>query len=222
MKGKDTSIKTTSEQRRNIKIPERIIKKLSRVAGLEYEDQHAYGGGGLCLGIRDTWGVRPRRVAMRILGNLVSCVGGGSSNRAVEGTGACWLDVLGWREDVEYAQLWQAAIRVKREIAAAMLEDELWERGLRGVDIEESKNIGGVLQAVTVHKVDNGLGVQLLKGLGFVGKEAAGKRKVLPAVPGVDRAGDNGKGEEEEGVRDTVFFKTRREALVGMTEKEEG
>lgn len=207
-------VKLTGNWRR-ADIPERIIKKLARVAGLKYKDGHKAGGGGLCLEID---GVKPRRKAMMVLGMLVGRIGEESTNKSVEEAGATWLDVMGWREDVEYSLLWRAAILIKREVAAARLEDELWERSLNGYEVQEAKSIGGELEMVHVHRMDNGLGVQLLKGLGFVGRGAVGSRsakgvtdsKVDP-VAKVDGGGINESA-------DTVLFPSRKVAYDMMGE----
>ena len=198
-------------------IPEKIIKKLARIAGLEYGESHRNGGGGLCLGIE---GVRQRRRALEILGRMVGQIGKSSTDNAVESSGATWLDVVGWREDVEYAALWTAAVKVRREVAAARLEDELWDRSLNGVMIDEPKKDGeGKLSVTKVKKYDNGLGVQLLKGLGFVGKDAGarsakGVGRGEPAdrpVPGVD-----GEPEHIGPNVDTVLFADRKTAFDAM------
>lgn len=214
----------TSGVRGRADIPERIIKKLARVAGLEYKDKHKRGGGGLCLGIDSGLA---RRKALMILGFMVSRIGKESSNVAVEGAGATWLDVLGWREDVEYAALWAASIRVRREVAASRLEDEIWERSTNGYDIEEPKRgAGGNIEMVTVRKFDNALGIQILKGLGFVGRDIGphsakpilkeGEKSAPGVDPEVEKAGPN---------IDTVLFADRQTAFDMMGEanrKDEG
>ncbi len=204
-------------------IPERIIKKLSRIAGLKYDDKCRLGGGGLCLGLLDEngRGAKRRRKALMVLGSLVAQIGKESTNRAVELAGATWLDIVGWREDAEYAALWAAAQKVRREVAAARLEDELWERSLNGYEVEEAKKGGsGEIEKVTVTKFDNGLGVQLLKGLGYVGKDGGARSaKALgngkAGGGGVDPAAA-GEAEGEDKVPDTVLFPDRKTAFEMM------
>jgi len=199
-------------------IPETIVRKLARIAGLAYAESHRSGGGGLCMGIT---GVRQRRKALAILGQMVGQIGKESMNTAVEVVGATWLDVVGWREDAEYAALWAAGVKVRREVAAARLEDELWDRSLNGALVEEAKKDGkGVISVAEVRKFDNGLGVQLLKGLGFVGKDggvrsAKGLKGVAEKpVPGVDGAPVEAEGPGEN--VDTVLFADRKTAFAAM------
>lgn len=150
-------------------IPELVVKKLARIAGLDYRQKAPEGGGGLCMGIE---GVKRRRKALKLLGVMCGQVGKGSLNSAVAAAGATWLDLVGWREDEEYARLWAAAVKVRREVAAACLEDILWSRAVDGFDVEEAKmGRDGEVQKVTVRKFDNGTGVQMLKSLGYVGKD---------------------------------------------------
>lgn len=197
-------------------ISERLIRKLARIAGLSYTDYHRSGGGGLCLGIA---GQRPRRKALMLLGEMAGSIGKDSTDSAVTKVGATWLDVVGWREDPEYAALWAAAVKVRREVAASRLEDELWDRSMNGFDVEEMKNG----KRETVKKFDNNLGVNLLKGLGFVGKEAAGVRSVKvgkggkgepKAAPGVDGAPAEAPSVGEN--VDTVMFADRATAFKTM------
>jgi len=201
-------------------IPERIVKKLARIAGLTYSDKAPAGGGGLCLGIE---GIKRRKKALMILGAMVGQIGKSSMNVAVEGAGASWLDVVGWREDVEYSLLWAAAVRVRREVAAARLEDDLWDRSLNGYEIDEVR--GGV--HVSLKKFDNNLGVNLLKGLGYVGKDSGVKsikivkgKEVAKAAPGVDGAPEP---EKELGDNvDTVMFADRATAFAAMAKAAPG
>ncbi len=195
-------------------IPEAIVRKLARIAGLEYVERHKRGGGGLCLGII---GKRPRRRALMILGQMAGNIGKGSTEDALKASKSSWLEVVEWREDAEYAALWAAAVKVRREVAASRLEDDLWGRSLNGYDIEDVR--GG--ERVTLRKFDNNLGVNLLKGLGFVGKDVVVKvpkgakgGPVPKPVPGVDGVpvevapvGEN---------VDTVLFADRATAFRAM------
>jgi hypothetical protein len=195
-------------------IPEAIVRKLARIAGLEYVERHKREGGGLCLGII---GKRPRRRALMILGQMAGNIGKGSTEDALKASKSSWLEVVEWREDAEYAALWAAAVKVRREVAASRLEDDLWGRSLNGYDIEDVR--GG--ERVTLRKFDNNLGVNLLKGLGFVGKDVGVKvpkvAKGAPApkpVPGVDGAPVI---EEMPGASvDTVLFADRATAFKAM------
>lgn len=199
-------------------IPEAIVRKLARIAGLKYVERHRSGGGGLCLGIL---GKRPRRRALMILGQLVGSIGKGSTEDAVVAAKSTWLEVVEWREDAEYAALWTAAIKVRREVAASRLEDDLWERSLNGYDIDEVR--GGV--RVTLKKFDNNLGVNLLKGLGFVGKDGGvksakgvgkGAAKEEKPAPGVDGAPVPAEAEKIGENVDTVLFADRATAFKAM------
>ncbi len=195
-------------------IPEGIVRKLARIAGLEYVERHKRGGGGLCLGIL---GKRPRRRALMLLGQMAGNIGKGSTEDALKASKSTWLEVVEWREDAEYAALWAAAVRVRREVAASRLEDDLWGRSLNGYDIEDVR--GG--ERVTLRKFDNNLGVNLLKGLGFVGKDVGVKvpkgakggplPKPAPSVDGapveVAPVGEN---------VDTVLFADRATAFKAM------
>jgi len=193
-------------------IPERIIKKLAKIAGLEYAEKAPEGGGGLCLGIE---GIKRRRKALMVLGAMVGHLGQGSMDRAIEGCGGCWLDVVGWREDGEYARLWGAAVRTRREVAAARLEDTLWERCTNGYMVEEAKSTREGIERVKVRKYDNMMGVQLLKGLGYVGKDS-GVRKTLGGKGAEEPAGGEG-GEGAAGApADTVLFADRKTAFEMM------
>ena len=195
-------------------IPEAIVRKLARIAGLEYVERHKRGGGGLCLGIL---GKRPRRRALMLLGQMAGNIGKGSTEDALKASKSTWLEVVEWREDAEYAALWAAAVRVRREGAASRLEDDLWGRSLNGYDVEDVR--GG--ERVTLRKFDNNLGVNLLKGLGFVGKDVGVKvpkgakggplPKPVPSVDGVPvevaPVGEN---------VDTVLFADRATAFKAM------
>lgn len=212
---------STSGRRTRADIPERIIKKLARVAGLPYVDKAPRGGGGLCCDIE---GWNARRKALKILGLVVSNIGRDSTDKAIKEAGATWLDLLGWREEVEYSQLWAAAMRVKREVAAARLEDELWDRGLNGYEVSEPKNTRDGIEMVDYTKFDNGLGINLLKGGGFISRVgpprsakgvAALRNGGEKPAPGVDATPE----EKESGVSeniDTVLFDTRKGAYEGM------
>ena len=206
-------IRTAGKVTMAANIPETIIRKLARIAGLVYVQGHRNGGGGLCLGIT---GVRQRRKALQILGAMVGQIGKESTDRAVLAAGAVWLDVVGWREDVEYAALWAAAVKVRREVAASRLEDELWDRSLNGYDNEEVR--GG--QPVVLRKFDNNLGVNLLKGLGYVGKDGVRSVKAVKGAPAPKSApGVDGAPAEAEKVGpnvDTVLFADRKTAFAAM------
>jgi hypothetical protein len=183
-------------------IPERIIKKLAKIAGLEYAEKAPEGGGGLCLGIE---GIKRRRKALMVLGAMVGHLGQGSMDRAI----------VGWREDGEYARLWGAAVRTRREVAAARLEDTLWERCTNGYMVEEAKSTREGIERVKVRKYDNVMGVQLLKGLGYVGKDS-GVRKTLGGKGAEEPAGREG-GEGAAGApADTVLFADRKTAFEMM------
>lgn len=173
------SIKT-SGCRVDISIPERIIKKLARMAGLPHREGAREGGGGLCLGIE---GNKPRGKALMILGALVEKIGKGSTDMAIEECGASWLDVMVWREDPEYAAMWQAAERLRDTVAATRVKDGVIGGALDGQDVEEAKNVGGVLQTVKVHRYDNFMAVQLLKGMGVIGGRDGRVAKALKGAP---------------------------------------
>ena len=214
----DLTVSTKGEAVLAQNIPEKIIRKLARIAGLKYAENHRSGGGGLCLGID---GVRPRRKALAILGTMVGQIGKESLDKAVVQSGATWLDVVGWREDVEYAALWAAAVKVRREVAASRLEDELWDRSLNGAIVEEAKKDGqGKISALEVRKFDNSLGVQLLKGLGFVGKDGGARSvKGLKGEPERPVPGVDGAPAEAEKIGenvDTVLFADRATAFKTM------
>ena len=152
-----------------------------------------------------------------ILGQMAGNIGKGSTEDALKASKSSWLEVVEWREDAEYAALWAAAVKVRREVAASRLEDDLWGRSLNGYDIEDVR--GG--ERVTLRKFDNNLGVNLLKGLGFVGKDVVvkvpkGAKGAPPPnpVPSVDGApvevapvGEN---------VDTVLFADRATAFKAM------
>ena len=196
-------------------IPEGIVRKLARIAGLEYVERHKREGGGLCLGII---GKRPRRRALMILGQMAGNIGKGSTEDALKASKSSWLEVVEWREDAEYAALWAAAVKVRREVAASRLEDDLWGRSLNGYDIEDVR--GG--ERVTLRKFDNNLGVNLLKGLGFVGKDVGVKvpkgakgGPIPKPVPGVDGVPPVEVAPVGENV-DTVLFADRATAFKAM------
>lgn len=195
-------------------IPERTIRKLARNAGLPYIEKAPDGGGGLCRGIE---GIKGRRRAMMVLGELVGRIGAGSTDRAIETSGACWLDVMGWREDAEYSRLWDEALRTRKEVAAARLFDLVVDRCANGFEVEEAKSTKDGMVRVKVRKFDNGNGMQLLKAMGYVGKDAA--------KGGVGGKGSSGKaggegGEPGAGVApaapDTVLFADRKTAFEVM------
>lgn len=209
------SIKT-SGCRVDISIPERIIKKLARMAGLPYKDGTREGGGGLCLGIE---GNKPRGKALMILGAMVEKIGKGSTDGAIEECGASWLDVMVWREDAEYAVLWQAAERLRDTVAAARVKDGVIGGALDGQDVEEAKNVGGVLQTVKIHKYDNFMALQLLKGMGVIGKDSRATKAVKGAppvapAPGVD--GEVSPEKKEMPNLDTVLYDKRATAFAAM------
>lgn len=193
-------------------IPEPVIRKLSKACGLKYLEKHRKGGGGLCLGIG---GYRARRRALLLLGELISSMGKDSTDKAIAAVGATWLDIMVWQEDAEYKALWEVADQLRDKIAGARLKDDLWDRSLKGYTTEEAKNVGGELKAVVVKKVDNGLGIGMLKGLGFLGKETARAGRVSSVVPVVS-SGDSGEGEEESAGVDTVLFPDRETAFKMM------
>ncbi|HQH79585.1 MAG TPA: hypothetical protein PK535_11505, partial [Synergistaceae bacterium] len=204
-------------RRVEISIPERIVKKLARMAGLEYRDGAREGGGGLCKGIE---GNKPRGKALMLLGAIVEKIGKGSTDAAIEECGASWLDVMVWREDPEYAALWREAERLRDTVAAARVKDGVIGGALDGQDVEEAKNVGGELQRITIHKYDNFMALQLLKGMGVLGKDVMKPGKVMkgaPApkpVPGVDGAPAV---EEMPGASvDTVLFADRATAFRAM------
>ena len=207
----------TGGSRVEISIPERIIKKLARMAGLPYKDTTREGGGGLCLGIE---GAKPRGKALMILGAMVEKIGKGSTDGAIEGCGASWLDVMVWREDPEYAAMWREAERLRDTVAAARVKDGVIGGALDGQDVEEAKNVGGELKRIVVHKYDNFMAVQLLKGMGVIGRDAAriaraAKGAPVPKpVPGVD--GAPAEAEKLGENVDTVLFADRATAFKAM------
>lgn len=194
-------------------IPERTVMKLAKSAGLKYVPQHPRGGGGLCCGLE---GVKPRRKALVLLGVLVGKIGAGSTDRALEEAGASWLDVMVWMEDGEYAALWCAAERLRDRVTGARTKDALWDRVLNGYDVEEVKKGNEGLEKVTVTRYDNRLGVQMLTGLGLMGKVTGPKPKV---GGGAAKAGPLGAEPGEEGGGegpDTVLFADRATAFAAM------
>lgn len=203
-------------------IPERIVKKLARIAKLEYRDTAREGGGGLCLGIE---GAKRRRKALMILGALLGELGAGSSDRAVEGSGSTWLDVMAYREDAEYARLWETAMAVRREVAAARLEDRLWGRAVNGYDSEEAKNTRDGIELVKVKRYNDGLSVAMLKGLGYMGrrdavagekKRKAAKSRADEIAAALDAQSEENRQGEEDNAKDTVLFPDRRTAFEVM------
>ena len=72
-----------------------------------------------------------------ILGQMAGNIGKGSTEDALKASKSSWLEVVEWREDAEYAALWAAAVKVRREVAASRLEDDLWGRSLNGYDVED-------------------------------------------------------------------------------------
>ena len=193
-------------------IPEPVIRKLAKACGLKYLEKHRKGGGGLCLGVGR---YRSRRRALLLLGELIASMGKGSTDKAIASVGATWLDVMVWQEDKEYKALWDAADQLRDKIAGARLKDDLWDRSLNGYETEEAKNIGGGLEAVTVKKVDNGLGIGMLKGLGFIGRDSGKARAVKSTVASTVGIGDKAEGEEVKNV-DTVLFPDRETAFKMM------
>lgn len=195
-------------------IPEKTVMKLAKSAGLKYVPRHPRGGGGLCCGLE---GVKPRQKALVALGCLVKHIGAGSTDAALEEAGASWLDVMVWLEDREYAALWGAAERLRDRVTGARTKDALWDRVLNGYPIEEVKKGDAGLEKVTVTRYDNRLGVQMLTGLGLMGKVTA-KPKV--GGGGIKRGGVMASAGDEEGGEvsgpDTVLFPDRRTAFVEM------
>ena len=157
---------------------------------------------------------------MMLLGALVENIGKGSTDAGIEGCGASWLDVMVWREDPEYAALWREAERLRDTVAAARVKDGVIGGALDGQDVEEAKNVGGELQRITVHKYDNFMAVQLLKGMGVIGRDAARSVKVAKGQPAPKPApGVDGAPVEAEGVGenvDTVLFADRKTAFAAM------
>ncbi len=195
-------------------IPSRVIAKLAKQVGLKYERTSPDGGGGLCRGIE---GVKPRRRALALLGFLVSAMAEeGATDRALEMVGATWLDVMIWQQDSEYAALWGTVERMRDLSMAARVKDALWERSLNGYEVEELK--GG--SSVKVRKYDNGLGVQMLKGLGVIGKDVGhGRRGVVePVGSSVGEKEDK----EDGGLIDTVLFPDRQTAFNVMGREKKG
>lgn len=191
-------------------IPEKIIKKLARIAGLEYRDKGRHGGGNLCMEVAEL--PTQRQKALVVLGGLVTQLGDGGTDRAVENSGASWLDVLGWRENEEYAKLWAAAMRVKEEVLATRLSDAMWDRALNGKKGKEvTKGLDGEEVAVDIVKFDNGLGLRLLQIAGHMGQSVKPGRQLRNTGIGVDVA----IGKEEE-VSDTVLFMDRETAFSTM------
>ena len=195
-------------------IPEKIMKKLARVARLKYEDGHPSGGGGLCLGIE---GTKPRKRALMLLGILVSRIGDGSADKAVTDAGTTWLDVMWWQENEEYMKLWEAALKYRRTVYATRLEDRLWDRSMNGFEADEAKCTREGVVVAQVHKFNDNLSVSMLKGLGYLGKDSG----VKPPV-----GGKKGKPEPVEGNEDgdgnplprpdTVLFADRKTAFAAM------
>jgi hypothetical protein len=142
-------------------------------------------------------------------------MGKGSTDEAIGGVGATWLDIMVWQEDDEYCKLWNGAEQLRDKIAGARLKDDLWDRSLNGYKTEEAKNIGGELQAVVVNKVDNGLGIGMLKGLGFIGRDSGKARAVKSTVASTVGIGDKAEDEEVKNV-DTVLFPDRETAFKMM------
>ena len=166
-------------------------------------------------------GTKPRGKALMILGSMVEKIGTGSTDAAIEECGATWLDVMVWREDVEYAALWREAERLRDTVAAARVKDGVIGGALDGQDVEEAKNVGGELKRITVHKYDTFMALQLLKGMGVIGRDGvrAGaklkKGQVAPkAAPGVDGAPD--ELEQPAAAVDTVLFADRAAAFKAM------
>lgn len=199
-------------------IPEKTVMKLAKSAGLKYVPQHPRGGGGLCCGLE---GVKPRQKALVLLGVLAGKIGAGSTDRALEEAGASWLDVMVWLEDPEYALLWASAERLRDRVTGARTKDALWDRVLNGYPIEEVKKGDNGLEKVTVTRYDNRLGVQMLTGLGLMGKVSvkpkvggkAGKAGPLGAEPGEEGSGEG---------PDTVLFADRATAFAAMGKKGAG
>lgn len=201
----------------DISIPERIVKKLARMAGLVYRDGTREGGGGLCRGIE---GNKPRGKALMLLGTMVEKIGKGSTDGAIEECGTSWLDVMVWREDPEYAALWREAERLRDTVAAARVKDGVIGGALEGQDVEEAKNVGGELQRITIHKYDNFMALQLLKGMGVIGKDVMKPAKVMKGAPAPKPApGVDGAPVVEEKIGenvDTVLFADRATAFAAM------
>ena len=184
-------------------IPEKTVMKLAKSAGLKYVAGHPRGGGGLCCGIE---GVKPRQKALVLLGVLVGKIGAGSTDAALEGAGASWLDVMVWLEDREYAVLWAAAERLRDRVTGARTKDALWDRVLNGYPIEEVKKGDAGLEKVTVTRYDNRLGVQMLTGLGLMGKVTAKPKIGGKAVKGGSLGAEREDGGEGEGPDTTLFY----------------
>jgi len=194
-------------------IPEKTVMKLAKSAGLKYEAGHPRGGGGLCCGIE---GVKPRQKALVLLGVLVGKIGAGSTDAALEGAGASWLDVMVWLEDREYAVLWAAAERLRDRVTGARTKDALWDRVLNGYPIEEVKKGDAGLEKVTVTRYDNRLGVQMLTGLGLMGKVTAKPKIGGKVVKGGSLGAEQEDGGEGEEGPDTTLFYDRETAFKVM------
>lgn len=190
-------------------IPELVVRKLAKIAKLNYCEGSREGGGGLCKAIE---GGRARRRALALLGRVA--LGGTETIAAsMESLGATWLDVLGWREDPEYSKLWEAARRSRREDEAAQLEDSLWDRARNGFTVQEAKKGEGGIEKVEVQRFDNGLGVYLLRSLGFVAPRDSRRRGDSKAAGAAERSDD---GNAEPQGPDTVLFADRRTAYDVM------
>lgn len=192
-------------------IPERVVKKLAKTAGLEYRDGDRSGGGGLCTEIE---GLKRRRRALMVLGILVSRVGDGSTDTVLEEGGATWLDVVGWKdESPEYVKLWQAAMKIREHALACRLLDRLWDRAYNGYDVEEARSTRDGVEKVVVRKYDTGLAMQLLKGFGYVASTRAGRTVAVGgAAAAPEPVGEEGAAAEP----DTVLFHDRKTAFEVM------
>ena len=141
-------------------------------------------------------------------------MGGGSTDKALLSGGGSWLDIGGWlEEDEEYGKLWAAVERVRLRAATAQAFDKLMDRACNGYDAQEARTTREGVEVVTVRKYDNGMAVQLLKSLGYVGgKETAGpkvggKKAAKAAVPAGGEPGQSAG---------TVLFADRKTAFEAM------
>ena len=199
-------------KRERVWISEKVIRRLAKVARLEYVDGSPIGGGGLCRGLGEG---ENRTRALCVLGLLVDSLGDGSTDKALLSAGASWLDIEGWlEEDEENGKLWAAVERVRLRAATAQAFDKLMDRACNGYDAQEARTTREGVEVVTVRKYDNGMAVQLLKSLGYVGgKEPAGpkaggkKAAAKAAVPAV------GEPQQSAG---TVLFADRKTAFEAM------
>ena len=198
-------------KRERVWISEKVIRRLAKVARLGYVDGSPIGGGGLCRGLGEG---ENRTRALCVLGLLVDSLGDGSTDKALLSAGASWLDIEGWlEEDEEYGKLWAAVERVRLRAATAQAFDKLMDRACNGYDAQEARTTREGVEVVTVRKYDNGMAVQLLKSLGYVG----GKEPAGPKVGGKKAAAKAAvPGGEPQQTAGTVLFADRKTAFEAM------